>query len=172
VSETFSEVSALARPASGGAGSAEGCVTGLAATPSMWRGGRLSPAHRAMAGQFLRFGAVGVFGFVVDTAVVYAARHWLGLLGAGVLSFFVAASANWFLNRVWTFRGQHSGRMHHQWIRFIGCNLIGFVLNRGTFAILISLFPICVHYPVLAVAAGSIAGLSVNFTLSRRVVYR
>jgi putative flippase GtrA len=172
VSETLSEASALARPASAGAGTAEGGLTGAGSTPSMWVAGRLSPAQRTVAAQFLRFGAVGVFGFVVDTAVVYAARHWLGLLGAGVLSFFVAASANWFLNRVWTFRGQHAGRMHHQWIRFIGCNLIGFVLNRGTFAILISLFPICVHYPVLAVAAGSIAGLSVNFTLSRRVVYR
>jgi putative flippase GtrA len=172
VSETLSEASVLDRPASVGAGSAEGGVSGVGATVSTWRGGRLSPAQRTMAVQFLRFGVVGVFGFVVDTAVVYAARHWLGLLGAGVLSFFVAASANWFLNRVWTFKGQHAGRMHHQWIRFIGCNLVGFVLNRGTFAILIGLFPICVHYPVLAVAAGSVAGLSVNFTLSRRVVYR
>jgi putative flippase GtrA len=172
VSEMLSEAPVLARPPAAGSDLAEGGVSGLAATVPVWRGGRLSPARRATVVQFLRFGVVGVFGFVVDTAVVYAARHWLGLLGAGVLSFFVAASANWFLNRVWTFRGRTAGRMHHQWIRFIGCNLIGFVLNRGTFAILIGAFPICVQYPVLAVAAGSIAGLSVNFTLSRRVVYR
>lgn len=76
----------------------------------------LSPAIIA---QFLRFGTVGTIGFVIDTAVVYSLRGVLGLYGAGMVSYLVAASANWALNRAWTFRGHHTGPAHRQWMRFM-----------------------------------------------------
>jgi putative flippase GtrA len=134
---------------------------------------RFAPPHRiALILQFLRFGTVGVFGFVVDATVVYATRQWLGLYGAGMLSFVVAASANWALNRVWTFRGMGSGPAHRQWARFMAANLAGFVLNRGAYVALIATSPLCADRPVLAVAAGAIAGMFANFFLSRRLVFR
>lgn len=132
----------------------------------------VTPERRAVFAQFLRFGAVGTAGFVVDTAVVYATRFWLGLYGAGALSYVVAASANWALNRAWTFRGQGSGPAHRQWALFLATNLVGFVLNRGTYAILVTISPFCAQNPVIAVAAGSIAGMFTNFSLSRRLVFR
>jgi putative flippase GtrA len=135
-----------------------------------WQG--LIAKHGPLAMQFFRFGVVGTSGFVIDTAVVYATRHWLGLIGAGILSFFVAATVNWFINRIWTFKGLGAGRLHHQWMRFLAANGVGFVLNRGVYIALITTVPLCVAYPVLAIAAGSIAGLGVNFTLSRRLVFR
>jgi len=153
-------------------------VTSFAATESPLVAAPDSPLrsmiakHRPMAMQFFRFGVVGTVGFLVDTTVVYGTRHWLGLIGAGILSFFVAATGNWFLNRIWTFRGMGAGRLHHQWMRFLAANAAGFVLNRGAYIALIATVPLCVAYPVLAVAAGSIAGLGVNFTLSRRLVFR
>jgi putative flippase GtrA len=131
-----------------------------------------TPARLALLAQFLRFGTVGTFGFVVDTAVVYATRGWLGLYGAGALSFMVAASANWLLNRLWTFRGLGRGRAYRQWALFMVTNLLGFVLNRGTYFLLVTISPICAANPVLAVAAGSLAGMFANFGLSRRVVFR
>jgi putative flippase GtrA len=118
------------------------------------------------------FGVVGTLGFVVDTAVVYATRYALGLYGAGVLSYLVAASFNWVLNRAWTFRGQGTGPAHREWGRFVLANLVGFVLNRGTYAILVTIVPLCARQPVLAVAAGSIAGMGVNFALTRAMVFR
>ncbi|MDA8253411.1 MAG: GtrA family protein [Rhodospirillales bacterium] len=122
--------------------------------------------------QFLRFGTVGTFGFVVDTAVVYATRGVLGLYGAGLLSFLVAASANWALNRVWTFRGMSSGALHRQWAMFLAANSIGFVLNRGAYFTLVTISALCTANPVIAVAAGSLTGMFANFTLSRRLVFR
>jgi putative flippase GtrA len=130
------------------------------------------PQRIALLMQFLRFGLVGVFGFVVDASVVYATRFWLGLYVAGLLSFMVAASANWALNRVWTFRGQGSGPAHRQWARFMAANLVGFVLNRGAYVILIATSPLCADKPVLAVAAGAVAGMFANFFLARRLVFR
>jgi len=125
----------------------------------------------ALIRQFLRFGTVGGIGFVIDTAVVYALRGALGLYGAGMVSYLVAASCNWALNRVWTFRGLGEGPAHRQWARFMAANLVGFVLNRGTYAILVTWVPLCARQPVFAVAAGSVAGMFVNFALSRRVVF-
>jgi len=131
-----------------------------------------SPPRQALLAQFLRFGVVGGLGFIVDTATVYATKAWLGLYGAGVLAFLVAASANWALNRAWTFRGLGAGPRHRQWARFLAANAVGFVLNRGCYAILVTVSLLCADNPVLAVAAGAIAGLFSNFTLSRRLVFR
>ena len=131
-----------------------------------------SPARIGVLVQFLMFGSVGVVGFVVDTATVYALRHALGLYGAGMAAYLVAASVTWILNRLWTFRGQGTGPVHRQWARFLAVNMSGFVLNRGTYALLVTFVPLCAEQPVYAVAAGAVAGMFVNFGLSRRVVFR
>lgn len=126
----------------------------------------------ATLAQFLKFGTVGTLGFLADTAVVYALRGALGLYAAGMVSYLLVATLNWALNRVWTFRGRGSGPAHRQWARFLLANLLGLVLNRGTYAVLVTVVPLCARQPVFAVAAGSLAGMMVNFTLSRRMVFR
>ena len=133
---------------------------------------RLNPARRAWIVDLLRFGTVGGVGFLLDSATVYASRAALGLYGAGVLAYFVAATGNWLLNRVWTFRGRGSGPAHRQWAAFLAANLVGFVLNRGTYAILVTISALCARQPVYAIAAGAIAGLFTNFSLSRRLVFK
>ncbi len=131
-----------------------------------------TPARIGVLAQFLMFGTVGVAGFLVDTATVYALRRWLGLYGAGMAAYLVAATVTWLLNRLWTFRGLGSGPVHHQWARFLTANLSGFVLNRGTYALLVTFVSVCAEQPVYAVAAGAIAGMFVNFGLSRAIVFR
>lgn len=122
--------------------------------------------------QFLMFGTVGTFGFLVDTAVVYALRGPMGLYGAGVVAYLAAATANWALNRVWTFRGHSHSAPYQQWMRFLVVNLGGFVVNRGLYAILVTFMPLCAEQPVFAVAAGAVAAMFLNFALSRRIVFR
>jgi putative flippase GtrA len=122
--------------------------------------------------QFLMFGAVGAIGFVADTATVYALRYSLGLYGAGAVAYVVAASVTWLFNRIWTFRGQGSGRAHEQWARFLMVNAAGFVLNRGAYAALVTFVPLCAEQPVYAVGAGAIVGMFLNFSLSRTMVFR
>src|SRR5579863_8256986 len=131
-----------------------------------------TPARIVTLVQFLMFGTVGTIGFLADTATVYSLRHSLGLYGAGAAAYLVAATVTWLLNRVWTFRGQGTGPVHHQWARFLTVNLGGFVLNRGTYAILVTFVPVCAEQPVYAVGAGAIAGMFLNFRLSRAIVFR
>lgn len=128
--------------------------------------------HRALVLQFLRFGVVGGGGFVVDTAVVYALRGLVGVYWAGALAYPVAASFTWGVNRVWTFRGQSTGAVHRQWAIFLVTNLLGFVLNRGVYFALVASSPFVAANPVVAVAAGAVAGMFVNFFIARQVVFK
>ncbi len=121
---------------------------------------------------FIRFGMVGSMGFCWDTATVYALRGPLGLYAAGAIGFMVAATANWAVNRAWTFRHLEHDSAHSQWLRFIVANMIGFVFNRGTFFTLVAINRLCHQQPVLAIIAGSFAGLSFNYFLSKRFVFR
>jgi putative flippase GtrA len=132
----------------------------------------VTPERLVLAAQFARFGIVGATGFVVDTATVYGLRPALGLYGAGVAGYVTAATSNWALNRIWTFRGRGSGPAHRQWAWFMLANSGGFVLNRGTYAILVTVLPIAADQPVIAIFAGVLAGLFLNFTLSRKLVFR
>ena len=134
---------------------------------------RFAPPERiALLAQFMAFGMVGTIGLVVDTITVYALRYSLGLYGAGAVAYFTSATSNWALNRWWTFRGDHAGPAHQQWVRFLIANALGFVLNRGTYALLITFVPACVAEPFYAIAGGSLAGMFLNFSLSRRMVYK
>ena len=101
-----------------------------------------------------------------------ALRSSVGIYAAGLLAYVVAATVNWGLNRAWTFRGRGAGPAHRQWATFLAANLLGFVLNRGTFVALVALVPLCAAQPVLAVAAGAGAGMFLNFALSRNYVFR
>jgi putative flippase GtrA len=123
--------------------------------------------------QFLRFGVVGTAGFLMDSAVLLA----MLALGAGpyagrVLSYLAAASLTFALNRAWTFRSAAKAPVARQWGRFVALNLLGFVANYGTYAAALAASPLVAAYPVLGVAAGSIAGMFINFAVSHRFVFR
>ncbi|WP_415427928.1 GtrA family protein [Acetobacter malorum] len=128
---------------------------------------------RAKLIRLLKFGTVGGLGLVWDSGTLYALRPFIGLTAATLVAYFVAATINWMLNRLWTFKG--AGQHDHpvlQWLRFLLANSLGFLLNRGTVYTLFYTVPLCVTYPVLALAAGSLAGMFANFNLSQKMVFR
>ena len=122
--------------------------------------------------QFLRFALVGCAGFLVDAGVLNAVL----MLGADrytgrVASYLAAATFTWALNRNYTFRAQQDARLLREWGRFLAANAVGGLINWASYAILVSLSTAVFTHPVIGVAAGSLAGLVVNFTLSRRFVF-
>lgn len=128
---------------------------------------------RPLIEQILRFGAVGVAGFIVDSSVLLAALAFtpLGPYGGRVVSFLCAATVTWALNRRFTFAGARNAAAGSQWFRFLAVNAIGGAVNYGVYALCIARFGTEPPIPVLAVAFGSIAGLAFNFTLSRTLVF-
>ncbi len=132
---------------------------------------------RALLLRLVRFGAVGVVAFLVDSGSLWLGRHFLGLgLYSGrLLSFLCAASVAWYLNRRFTFadRGGGSDRhRHRQWVLYLAASLAGAGANVGTYAILVGAVPQVAAWPTLGVAAGSVAGMLVNFVAYSRIVFR
>lgn len=123
--------------------------------------------------RLLRFGVVGTLGFALDATVL------LGLLAftaldpylARIPAFLAAATLTWALNRTWTFSDARRRRAVGQWARWIGAMVLGALVNYGTYAALITVWAVAGQWPVLGVAAGSLAGLLVNYTLARRFVF-
>jgi putative flippase GtrA len=125
-----------------------------------------------LTAQFLRFGLVGTIGFLVDASVLRLVVAFLGLnLYVGrVVSFLVAATVTWALNRTYTFK--HKGARGAQWVRFVLANAIGGFANFGVYAAMVSSLPFVHAHPVIAVACGSLAGMCFNFFLSKWLVFR
>ncbi len=132
----------------------------------------LSVGRLRLLRQFVQFGIVGAIGFLAELAVVYAVRRSTGIYVAGIAGYGVSATVTWWINRIWTFQEfQAEGSRGSQWARYALANAPGFLLNRTTFFTLVTLSGLCASRPVLAVAAGSLAGMFSNFTFSRILVF-
>jgi putative flippase GtrA len=124
---------------------------------------------RSAASELVRFAAVGALAFFVDSGALYAAV-WAGagLYVARVFSFLCAATFTWVLNRRFTFNAQ-TRPSTREWLEYLGANMTGALANFGVYALLVASVPLAARNPVIAVAAGSIAGLAINFVRSRRI---
>nr|WP_315431399.1 GtrA family protein [uncultured Albidiferax sp.] len=122
--------------------------------------------------EFLRFCIIGVIGFGVDVAVLYAMAGFLGWYGARALSFIAAATATWWCNRRFTFQATHKTTpILLQYLRYMASMLLGAALNYAVYAATL-------HWTdmpgkaALGVALGSCSGLAVNFLLARHLVFK
>lgn len=121
--------------------------------------------------QFLSFSIIGAIGFVVDSSVLYLGLGLgLGLRWGRVVSYLAAVTATWALNRRFTF-GASRRRPVIEWARFATTQLAGAAVNLGTYFALVAMSPVVARFPVLGVAAGSLAGLAVNFAVARAFVF-
>ena len=86
--------------------------------------------HREMA-RFIRFFAVGMSGTLVDFAVLTLLKQVFGVptLPANVVSYTAGAINNFWLNRTWTFSGEHRASVYVQFAQFLLISLIGLTLN-------------------------------------------
>ena len=132
------------------------------------------PARAGFA-RFLAFAVVGTGGFVVDAGVLQLLISYarLGPYAARAGSFLAAVTFTWAANRAYTFRdAEHAGPAGAQWARYLLVNAVGGAVNLGVYGLLVACVAAFAAAPVLAVAAGSLAGLAFNFTLSRALVFR
>ncbi len=125
-------------------------------------------------GEFLRFGAVGTIGFLIDAGVLQALLSLgAGYYGGRAVSFIVAATGTWALNRRYTFRGQASGRSRlAEWLHWMTLMLAGGAVNYAVYAALVATSGTVRAYPTLGVAAGSLAGMLVNYASAKWLVFR
>jgi putative flippase GtrA len=125
--------------------------------------------------ELLRFALSGVLGFCMDTLILYAGMLLgLGFHLARALSFVAAASFTWAFNRRVTFAGraQAPQPLFTQWLHYLAMMAAGGAVNYMVSAWIYANSELAVRWPVLAIAAGSVAGLLLNFATARAWVFR
>lgn len=92
--------------------------------------------------KFLKFGIVGASGMVVDFGVLILLRDLVGLpdLWANTISFTAAATSNYFLNRIWTFRSKDK-EVGKEYAKFLIVSIIGLGINNGVLYLSSILWP-------------------------------
>ena len=88
---------------------------------------------KALINKFIKFGIVGASGMVVHFCVLYLFREIVGLNSflANTIGFVTAATTNYVLNRIWTFRSQEK-QVAVEYFKFILVSVIGLGINNGT----------------------------------------
>lgn len=134
----------------------------------------MRPRLTELVSQFLRFGLVGTAGFVVDVTVLYFvlyAAHTGPYVGRAI-SYLAAATSTWYLNRRITFANRRSAAYGREWLKFVVLNGIGGILNYATYTVVVHYLGSSVPLaPAAGVALGSLAGMLVNFAVSRHFVF-
>ncbi|KAF1689394.1 GtrA family protein [Pseudoxanthomonas taiwanensis] len=124
---------------------------------------------------FLLFGVAGGIAFLVDAGVLHVLVSVLGAdpYLARLVSFLCAVTTTWVFNRSITFSASARGiPLWQEWGRYLASQLGGFSVNYLVYAVLVATLAGVRQWPVIGVAAGSLAGLLVNYLLARRYVFR
>ncbi|MEW6519494.1 MAG: GtrA family protein [Thermodesulfobacteriota bacterium] len=127
-----------------------------------------------MIRELYRFSLVGALGFVVDAASLQLLVSLAGSnpYASRLFSYLLAATTTWWLNRRFTFAACSDTCWRRQWLRYLVVNAAGGGVNYGVYCLCLFLSELVRQHLVLGVAAGSIAGLAVNFTASRYLVFQ
>ncbi len=120
-----------------------------------------------------RFAVIGSVGFLVDAAVLtglVSALDW-GLYEARAVSFSLAVSVTWYLNRRYTFADRISADRKREYARYVAIQIVGALINLGVYVTVARAAPAFAAYPVIPLAAGSAVAMVFNFMASRRFAF-
>lgn len=120
------------------------------------------------------FVAVGAIGFALDAGLMLLTIKAFSChpIGARLISFPVAVSCTWVLNRRWTFRGRGLRSRSVEYAGYFAIQVAGATLNVGVFLGCLLLWPQLVSVPLLPLTLGAAVALLFNYALLRRTLYR
>jgi len=119
------------------------------------------------------FLVVGSVGFTVDASILGTLVHGYGWgdYSARLVSFGVAVTVTWLLNRSFTFADGRTSKRRSEYSRYIAVQGTGAAINFLTYALCINVSEFMDKWPVTAAAVGSCVALSFNFLGARVFVF-
>ena len=122
--------------------------------------------------QLSQFAFAGAIGFFADTVTLLLVYPWTGAYAGRFISFTCAVLTTWLINRSLTFRYHRSGKpLHREFSLYFLSMLGGGAVNIISYFLVVYLFTLPPPALPVAVAVGSLAGMLVNYSLSKRVVF-
>lgn len=85
---------------------------------------------KLLISKFIKFGVVGCSGMIIDFGTTYLCKEKLRLNKylSNCIGFILAATSNYFLNRIWTFES-HKEEIAVQYMQFMVVSTIGLGVN-------------------------------------------
>lgn len=119
--------------------------------------------------EIIKFALVGGTGTLVDLLVLFGTHGLLDIRFeiAKVISFIVAVTSNFILNRAFTFPEARGNHWVRQYTRFVGTCIIGFVVNWSISVYLNRYIPFFTTHYLIASLLGIISGMTINFVGSK-----
>jgi putative flippase GtrA len=119
------------------------------------------------------FIVVGGIGFIVDAGILAILVHgygWGDYTARGI-SFAVAVTVTWYLNRRFVFADGRTGNRKTEYTRYLGVQGTGMAINFLVYSLCIATNEMMDTWPVLALAVGSAVALIFNYAGSRLFVF-
>jgi putative flippase GtrA len=88
------------------------------------------------------------------------------------VSFPLAVTATWWLNRRYAFRGTGRSNRRVEYAAYWAIQLAGAVVNFAIFGLCLHVAPALAAFPFVPVAIGGLAAMLFNFIVAKRTVYR
>lgn len=131
----------------------------------------MTPTTREQIG---RFAVIGAIGFVVDGGIltILNSLYAFDLLFSRLVSYPVAVTVTWYLNRHRTFSESKDQRAALEWGRYTAVNSIGALLNMSIFFSLVYRFKLMANMPLLPLLIAASIALIFNFLASKHIVFR
>lgn len=87
---------------------------------------------KAIFSVFIKFGIVGFSSFIIDFSITYLLKEKFKInkFIANTTGFLIAATFNFFMNRLWTFKSQDLD-VSSQFFKFMAIASVGLLINNG-----------------------------------------
>ncbi|MDD4924766.1 MAG: GtrA family protein [Dehalococcoidales bacterium] len=130
--------------------------------------------RRKLSQRIVIFLIVGGVGFVTDGGILtlLTKATLLGPYFSRAISFPIAVSVTWYLNRHLTFVSENYARKGPEYVRYMMIQIIGAVINFVPYSLLIALVPSFASIPILPFAIGSLLAMIFNFLGMHFFVFR
>ena len=128
---------------------------------------------KSVFGRLPGFVLVGAIGFLIDAGILTALMIGadFGHYGARAISFTVAVTATWYINRRWVFERDAIEMTGREYTSYLLVQVIGAVINLSVFVAVIEFIPGLAEIPVVPLALGAAVALVFNFSASSRLVF-
>ena len=119
------------------------------------------------------FVLVGAIGFLIDAGILTALMTSadFGHYSARAISFTIAVTATWYINRRWVFARGAVEMTGREYTSYLLVQVVGAVINLSVFVAVIEFVPELARIPVIPLAVGATVALLFNFTASSRLVF-
>ena len=128
---------------------------------------------KSVINQFGRFAITGGIGFLVEAVVLtlLVSVSEMNVYFARSISFSIAVTTTWLINRHFTFAGFQRKRKGKEYFLYFLVQTIGVLINLFVFFLVLSAYPELRSLVVIPLAAGSAVAMFFNFAASRVWIY-